>query len=110
MVHEESTTEQSPMTLAAPLHRNPSRDDLETILHDPDGGGAIALLEDGDGTWWAWRRESSDTHFGTSVDLEESGRATFPYGKPLNRRVAYSADEAIRIMRDLAIYGPRGSS
>jgi len=90
------------------VHKNPTPDQISELLRDPDGGGAVALLEDGHGDWWAWRRKNSPEHFFMSVDLEEEYGACFPYAKPLNRRSAKSIDEAMTIMRERAVHGQPG--
>ena len=89
------------------VHKNPTPDQISELLRDPDGGGAVALLEDGHGDWWAWRRENAPPHLIMSHDLEEASGAVFPQGQPLNRHVAHGVDEAMQIMRDRGVYRRR---
>jgi len=89
------------------IYKNPTPDQISDILRDPDGGGAVALLEDGTGDWWAWRRKNSPEHFFMSVELEEDHGASFPFGVGLNRWSARSLDEAMQIMRERGVYRPR---
>jgi len=88
------------------VSKNPSPEQIAAILRDPEGGGAVALLEDGNGDWWVWRRKASPEHFFMSVELEEDHGASFPPGEGLNRWSAKSVDEAMRIMRERGVYGP----
>jgi len=89
------------------IYRNPTPDQIADILRDPDGGGVVALLEDGTGDWWAWRRENAPPHLVMSHDLEETRGAVFPQGQLLNRHVAGGIDEAMQIMRERGVYRPR---
>jgi len=40
------------------VSKNPSPEQIAAILRDPEGGGAVALLEDGTGDGWAQRRQT----------------------------------------------------
>lgn len=87
-----------------PVFKTPTPDQIEAILRDPLGGGAVALLEDANGDGFAWRRETAPPHLIISHDLEEAVGAVFSPGQPLNRHVARSLDEAMTIMRDRGVY------
>jgi len=67
----------------------------------------MALLEDGTGDGWAQRRKNAPPHLIMSHDLEKTSGAVFPKGQRLNRHVAGSIDEAMRIMRERGVYKPR---
>lgn len=87
-----------------PIYRNPNQKEVGEIIRDPHSGGALALVEDGNGNWYAWRRDNADVHLLMSHDLEERLGATFPRGKQLNRYTAKSAEDAMQIMRDRGRY------
>jgi hypothetical protein len=88
------------------VYKTPTRDQIKTLLRDPAGGGAVALLQDGRGDWFAWRRENAPPHLVMSHTLEATHGALFPAGRPLNRHTAESVDEAMTIMRDRSAFGP----
>jgi len=87
------------------VFKNPTPDQIGEILRDPEGGGAVALLEDEKGDWFAWRRENAPPHLIMSHDLEATAGAVFSPGRLLNRHVAQSIDEAMRIICDRGMYG-----
>jgi len=90
-----------------PMYQNPTREEIGRILQDPQSGRAVALLEDGRGEWYGWRRDNADVHLLMSHDLEERVGAKFPQGEPLNRHTAESVEEAMEIMRNRSIYNRR---
>ena len=64
----------------------PTKQEIEDILSDPDGGQAIAFFQHGDDLF-AWRREAAD-HHGPMVDhLEGNGWMVYDDNAPMERQV-----------------------
>ncbi len=90
------------------VFKNPTANQIAELLQDPDGGGAVALLEDENGDWFAWRRENAPPHLVMSHDLEDTAGAMFTPRRLLNRHVALDVEDAMRIMHERSRYGPHG--
>ena len=80
------------------LFKNPDDTELTKILRDPSGGGAIAMLGDGEGNWWAWRREASPMHDDMINHMETQGLAQFNNRAGIQKVTAKSFEEAKKIM------------